>query len=111
MKNASWLFVAALSGCAQSPIGGKSILVGMSEAQEKAVDQQVAPQQFSTDLGPIQDFGRAYDKAFTMQADLSRPSVANAQYFLYGPEAEAIRVQVTKDTTNEEEKKISIDQQ
>lgn len=80
MKNASWLFVAALSGCA-SP------------------------------LHLTYDFGRAYDKAFTMQADLSRPSVANAQYFLYGPEAEAIRVQVTKDTTNEEEKKISIDQQ
>lgn len=51
-----WLFgAAALSGCAQSPVGGKSILVGMSEAQEKAVDQQVAPQQFSQDLGPVQD--------------------------------------------------------
>ena len=51
-----WLFgAAALSGCAQSPVGGKSILVGMSEAQEKSVDQQVAPQQFSQDLGPVQD--------------------------------------------------------
>ncbi len=55
-RDVLWFFsAAALSGCAQSPIGGKSILVGMSEAQEKAVDQQVAPQQFSTDLGPIQD--------------------------------------------------------
>ncbi len=51
-----WLFgAAALSGCAASPIGGKSILVGMSEADEKRVDQQVAPQQFSQDLGPVQD--------------------------------------------------------
>jgi len=51
-----WLFgAAAVSGCAQSPVGGKSILVGMSEAQEKAIDQQVSPQQFSQDLGPVQD--------------------------------------------------------
>ncbi len=51
-----WLFgAAALSGCAASPIGGKSILVGMSEADEKRVDQQVAPQQFSQDLGAVQD--------------------------------------------------------
>ena len=51
-----WLFgAAALSGCVQSPITGKSILVGMSEAEEKAVDQQVAPQQFSQDMGPVQD--------------------------------------------------------
>lgn len=51
-----WLFgAAALSGCAQSPVGGKSILVGMSEAQEKSIDQQVSPQQFSQDLGPVQD--------------------------------------------------------
>lgn len=51
-----WLFgAAALSGCAQSPVGGQSILVGMSESEEKAVDQQVAPQQFSQDMGPVQD--------------------------------------------------------
>lgn len=51
-----WLFgAAAVSGCAQSPVGGKSILVGMSEAQEKSIDQQVSPQQFSQDLGPVQD--------------------------------------------------------
>lgn len=55
------------------------------------------------------DFGRAYDKAFTMQSDLSRPSVANSQYFLYGPEAEAIRIQVREDTTDKEEKKITIE--
>lgn len=51
-----WLFgAAALSGCANSPVGGGSILVGMSEDEEKRVDQQVAPQQFSQDLGPVQD--------------------------------------------------------
>ena len=57
------------------------------------------------------DFGRAYDKAFTMQSDLSRPSVANSQYFLYGPEAEAIRIQVREDTTDSEEKAITVNQQ
>lgn len=51
-----WLFgAAALSGCAASPVGGRSILVGMSEEQEKQVDQEVAPSQFSQDLGPVQD--------------------------------------------------------
>lgn len=55
-RDVLWLFgAAALSGCAQSPVGGQSILVGMSEADEKAVDRQVAPQQFSQDLGPVQD--------------------------------------------------------
>lgn len=46
---------AALSGCASSPVGGGSILVGMSEDEEKAVDKKVAPQQFSQDLGAVQD--------------------------------------------------------
>ena len=51
-----WLIGAsALSGCATSPVGGGSILVGMSEDEEKAVDQKVAPQQFSQDLGAVQD--------------------------------------------------------
>lgn len=51
-----WLFgAAALSGCAASPVGGGSILVGMSEAEEKNADKQLAPQQFSQDLGPVQD--------------------------------------------------------
>lgn len=51
-----WLLGAgALSGCAASPTGGGAILVGMDEDEEKAVDRQVAPQQFSQDLGAIQD--------------------------------------------------------
>ncbi|QRM18518.1 M48 family metalloprotease [Dechloromonas sp. TW-R-39-2] len=47
--------LTSLSGCATSPVGGGSILVGMSEEEEKRVDAQVSPQQFSQDLGPIQD--------------------------------------------------------
>jgi predicted Zn-dependent protease len=51
-----WLLGAgALSGCASSPVGGGSILVGMSEDEEKKVDQQVSPQQFSQDFGAVQD--------------------------------------------------------
>jgi len=51
-----WLLGAsALSGCASSPVGGGSILVGMSEEEEKKVDREVAPQQFSQDLGAVQD--------------------------------------------------------
>jgi predicted Zn-dependent protease len=51
-----WLLGAsALSGCATSPVGGGSILVGMDEEEEKAVDRKVAPQQFSQDLGAVQE--------------------------------------------------------
>lgn len=44
-----------LSGCATSPVTGERILVGMSEAQERAVDKEVSPHQFSQDMGPVQD--------------------------------------------------------
>ncbi len=47
--------VTALSGCAVSPVTGDRILVGLSEEQEKAVDAQQAPHQFSQDLGAVQD--------------------------------------------------------
>jgi len=48
------------------------------------------------------DYGRAYTESIVAQADLTRPSVADAQYPLYGPEAEAIRVRVQDETTDEE---------
>lgn len=46
---------AQLSGCATSPVDGRTILVGMSEEQERQIDQQIAPHQFSQDMGPVQD--------------------------------------------------------
>ncbi len=45
----------SLQGCATSPVTGRNILVGMSEAQERGIDAQVSPHQFSRDLGPVQD--------------------------------------------------------
>lgn len=59
-REALWLLGAAcasgaVSGCATSPVSGDSILVGMSEADEKAVDARVSPHQFSRDLGAVQD--------------------------------------------------------
>ena len=57
-RDAIWLFGAAtvsLQGCAVSPVTGERILVGMSEAQEAAIDRQQAPHQFSQDLGAIQN--------------------------------------------------------
>jgi beta-barrel assembly-enhancing protease len=47
--------LSAMQGCAQSPVTGQTIVVGMSEAQERSIDAQVAPHQFSQDLGAIQD--------------------------------------------------------
>jgi predicted Zn-dependent protease len=44
-----------LSGCATSPVTGERILVGMSEEEERQVDRQVAPHQFSQDMGAVQD--------------------------------------------------------
>ncbi len=62
-RDVLWLFgagaaasaTASLSGCAPSPIDGKTILVGMSEAQERAIDKEVAPHQFSRDMGAVQE--------------------------------------------------------
>lgn len=59
-REALWLLGAAcaggsLSGCATSPVTGDSILVGISEADEKAIDVRVSPHQFSRDLGAVQD--------------------------------------------------------
>ncbi len=48
------------------------------------------------------DHGRAYTEAIIRQADLTRPSVANSQYRLYGVEAEQIRIRVQESSTNEE---------
>lgn len=55
------------------------------------------------------DYGRAYTAAFVAQADLTRPSVANSQYFLYGPEGEAIRIRVQQDTTDTEDKSMTLE--
>lgn len=62
-RDALWLFgvgagaaaTAALTGCAVSPVTGERILVGMTEEQERAIDREVAPHQFSRDFGPVQD--------------------------------------------------------
>ncbi len=62
-RDTLWLFGAAtsaasaslLQGCAVSPVTGERILVGLSPAQERQVDAQQSPQQFSQDLGAIQD--------------------------------------------------------
>lgn len=57
LLGASTVGVAGLSlqGCATSPVTGKKILVGMSEGQEREIDAQVSPHQFSQDMGPVQD--------------------------------------------------------
>ena len=49
------------------------------------------------------DHGRAYTEAFTSQPDLTRPSVANSTYHLYGTEAAEIRIRVREETTNAED--------
>lgn len=59
-RDTLWLFgaataVPALSGCATSPVTGETILAGMTPEQERAVDRQQAPHQFSQDLGAVQD--------------------------------------------------------
>ncbi len=46
-----------LSGCAIDPVTGEKTLVGLSEAQEKSLDKQQSPNQFSADLGAVQDSG------------------------------------------------------
>jgi len=55
LLGASAAGITGLSGCATSPVGGRSILVGMTEEEEKQADKQVSPHQFSQDFGPVQD--------------------------------------------------------
>lgn len=49
--------VPSLSGCATSPVTGQTILVGMSEADEAAIDKRHSANQFSRDYGVVQDPG------------------------------------------------------
>ncbi len=67
-----------LQGCATSPVTGAPILAGMSEEQERKVDQQAAPHQFASDLGPIQDARvnqYVVDLGTRMQANTHRPTM------------------------------------
>ena len=59
-RDTVWLFAASvgaasLQGCARSPVTGERILVGMSEADERRIDANHSPHQFSQDLGTIQN--------------------------------------------------------
>ncbi len=47
------------------------------------------------------DFGRAYIETLRLQADLTRPSVANSSYMLYGREGVSIRLNVQSETQEE----------
>lgn len=48
------------------------------------------------------DFGRAFTAVVTAQADLTRPSVAAGAHPLGGREAEAIRIAVQSETSDQE---------
>ena len=48
------------------------------------------------------DYGRAYTASIVEQADLTRPSVAELNIFLYGNEAEQIRIRVKEKSTDVE---------
>jgi len=47
-------------------------------------------------------YGRAYTASIVEQADLTRPSVAELNIFLYGNEAEQIRIRVKEKSTDVE---------
>lgn len=55
------------------------------------------------------DFGRSYTESIISQADLTRTSVANSLYPLYGVEAEAIRIRVQEKTTDQEDQQSTIE--
>jgi hypothetical protein len=48
------------------------------------------------------DFGRAYKATFPVQADLTRASADGLDHSLSGVEAQAIRLNVQTESTNEE---------
>lgn len=55
MSAATASLALPLGGCATHPVTGEKVLVGLSEAQEAAIDRQQAPHQYSRDFGPVQD--------------------------------------------------------
>ncbi len=55
------------------------------------------------------DYGRAYTDSIVAQADLTRPSVAELNIFLYGAEAEKIRIQVKESSTDAESGESQLD--
>jgi len=60
---------------------------------------------FSGCASPIHltyDYGRAYTASIVKQADLTRPSVAELGIYLYGNEAEQIRIRVKEKSTDAE---------
>jgi len=54
------------------------------------------------------DYGRAYTESFLAQTDLTRPSVASAQYELGGVEASKIRLAVEQEATDAESVQITL---
>lgn len=48
------------------------------------------------------DYGRSYIEAFSLQTDLTRPSVAASEYHLGGNEAAKIRILVEEAATDAE---------
>ena len=56
------------------------------------------------------DYGRAYTESVVAQADLTRGTAADQQYWLYGNEAAEIRIQVQKTTTDAESGKATLKQ-
>ncbi|MBL8315896.1 MAG: M48 family metalloprotease [Rubrivivax sp.] len=61
-RDTLWLFgastaVVTLQGCATSPVTGQRILVGLTPDQERQIDSQQSPHQFSQDMGAVQDDG------------------------------------------------------
>ena len=55
------------------------------------------------------DFGRAFNTATQMQADLTRPSVAAAQYRLSGLEGTDIRLQLRETTGEAKDMEIELE--
>ena len=47
--------VVVTTGCATNPVSGERQFMLISESQERSVDRKMAPQQFSSDFGPVQD--------------------------------------------------------
>lgn len=57
------------------------------------------------------DYGRAYTESIQAQGDLTRASVAESQYSLYGVEAANIRLKVQEEATDSETGKAELTKQ
>lgn len=55
------------------------------------------------------NYAESFNTTFSLQTQLDRPSVADSAYFLYGPEAAAIRLNLAEDAADQSSEEMELE--